>query len=75
MLSWRDGTKAFVMTPASPLRDSVVPRSVKGRESNTGKRIGTKSSQCPAKRSSGQNYIPWAELLRKVFGEGAGLGS
>ena len=93
---WRDGTKAFVMTPyeflarlaaivphprehqltyqgvlapASPLRDSVVPRSVKGRESNTGKRIGTKSSQCPAKRSSGQNYIPWAELLRRVFGE------
>ena len=58
-----------VLAPASPLRDSVVPRSVKGRESNTGKRIGTKSSQCPAKRSSGQNYIPWTELLRRVFGE------
>ena len=91
---WRDGTKAFVMTPyeflarraaivphprehqltyqgvlapASPLRDSVVPRSVKGREPNTGKRIGMKSSQCPAKRSSGQNYIPRAELLRRVL--------
>ena len=42
---------------------------MKGRESNTGKRIGTESSQCPAKRSSGQNYIPWVELLRRVFGE------
>ena len=93
---WRDGTKAFVMTPyeflarlaaivphprehqltyqgvlapASPLRDEVVPRSVKGRERSAGDKVGTKSSQCRAKRSSGQNYIPWAELLQRVFGE------
>ena len=58
-----------VLAPASPLRDEVVPRSVKGRERSAGDKVGTKSSQCRAKRSSGQNYIPWAELLQRVFGE------
>ena len=93
---WRDGTKAFVMTPdeflarlaaivphprehqltyqgvlapASPLRDSVVPRRLVGDESNATGAADAETSECPAKQSSGQSYIPWAELLRRVFGE------
>ncbi len=92
---WRDGTKAFVMTPgeflarlaaivphprehqltyqgvlapASPLRDSVVPRPVARKEPKAAESdAAAGSTKCPAQSSSGPNYIPWAQLLRLEF--------
>ena len=58
-----------MLAPASPLRDLVVPRSAKGKGSNAADRVGIDGPQCRAKQTGGQTYIPWAELLKRVFGE------
>ena len=53
-----------VLAPASPLRDQVVPRPVVRKEATD-----AEGSECSGKHSKDQRYIPWAELLKRVFGE------
>ena len=58
-----------VLAPASPLRDQVVPRSVVRKEQAGAEAEEVEGSECSGKHSKGQRYIPWAELLKRVFGE------
>ena len=62
-----------VLAPASPLRDALVPRPAARKEHELAEgQSGGMSPGCPvvgAGHLSRENYIPWAELLRRVFGE------
>ena len=52
------------MAPASPLRDLVVPGAVERKEA-----ADAEASECAGEHSKAQHYIPWAELLKWVFGD------
>ena len=58
-----------VLAPASPLRDQVVPRPVVPREAKDADATDSDDVERQAKPPEGQRYIPWAELLKRVFAE------
>ena len=58
-----------VLAPASPLRDDVVPRAVVGKEPKDAEAADAEGSDCAGKPPKEQRYIPWAQLLKRVFGD------
>ncbi len=58
-----------VLGPASPLRESVVPRPVVRRAAKDADAVGADSSECPQEQPKGSGYVRWAELLKRVFAE------
>ena len=60
--------------PASPLRDEVVPRPVVRKEpsertdAEVPEHAGHGDSNATDEKPTGQKYVPWCALLKRVFG-------